>query len=127
MSSFGRRGHGLRPFFLAQNSLTNQCLSSNVPLTTMKLEKFSWFFVLAVQSLWLSGCATHALWEDGRFARYHEPANPANLRLFHSKERREVLVEYDEGREDSDSIRRRAFWLEPNLPRLEERRKPRFV
>jgi hypothetical protein len=38
-----------------------------------------------------------------------------------------VLVTYDELREKNDSIRRRAFFFKPNLRRLEDRKKPRFV
>jgi hypothetical protein len=75
----------------------------------------------------LSGCATSKVWEEGQFARFHEPATPANLRLFQSDRSGDVLVEYDEWRDGDESIRRRAYWLEPNRERVQARRKPRFV
>jgi hypothetical protein len=93
----------------------------------MKPQTLTWFFLLAALSLLLGGCATPALWEEGRFARFHEPADPPNLLLFHSKHGSDILVEYDETREGSDSIWRRAYWLEPNVERLRDRRKPQFV
>src|SRR2546422_999205 len=89
--------------------------------------KLGWLIMLATQGLFLGGCATSALWEEGRFARYHEPANPPNLRLFHSSQRQDVLVEYDETRDTDEAIRRRAYWLDRNAARLRDRSKPRFV
>src|SRR3954447_11488751 len=80
--------------------------------------------ILAALALLLTGCATPALWEEGRFARYHEPADLPNLRLFHSKDGSDILVEYDEIREGSEAIQHRAYWLKPNLERLAARRKP---
>src|SRR5258706_3698176 len=82
---------------------------------------------LATLALLLGGCATPALWEEARFARYHEPADRPNLRLFKSNHGSDILVEYDETREGSDSILRRAYLLEPNVERLRDRRKPEFV
>lgn len=82
---------------------------------------------LATLAFLLGGCATPALWEEGRFARYHEPADSPNLRLFQSNHGSDILVEYDEIREGSESVRHRAYWLEPNAERLTERRKPKFV
>src|SRR6266446_4387725 len=93
----------------------------------MNLQKLMWFLLFAAQGLLLGGCATPALWEEGRFARYHEPADHPNLRLFKSDQSSDMLVEYDETREGSDSIWRRAYWLEPNVERLRDRRKPQFV
>jgi len=83
--------------------------------------------LLAAQTLWLSGCATSTLWEEGQFARYHEPADPQRLQLFYSAARKDVLVEFNESYEGSDRIRRRAYWVEPNQSRTRARRKPEFV
>jgi hypothetical protein len=83
--------------------------------------------IVAVVTLLLSGCATPALWEEGRFARYHEAADVSNLRLFQSKDGSDILVEYDEMRDGSDRIWHRGYWLTPNLERLADRRKPRFA
>jgi hypothetical protein len=84
------------------------------------------FVPLAVTIL-SSGCATSALWENGQFARFHEPATPANLQFFQSGQRGAVLVEYDESREGDDSIRRRAYWLEPFCKPAKNPHKPSFV
>ena len=80
----------------------------------MKLTKWPCLVLLAAVAMF-SGCATSALWEDGQFARFHEPATPANLQLFHASQREAVLVQYDESREGDDAIRRRAYWLEPGI------------
>lgn len=93
----------------------------------MKAKPATTIFLLAAQAMLLGGCATSALWEDGRFARYHEPALPLNVRLYFSPEQKDFLVLYDEWREDSDVIRHRAFWLAANQARLAKRTKPHFV
>ncbi|MEY2429267.1 MAG: hypothetical protein QOJ40_2152 [Verrucomicrobiota bacterium] len=83
--------------------------------------------IVAALAFLLNGCATPALWEEGRFARYHEPADLPKLQIFRAKDGSDFLVEYDEIRDGSDSLRKRAYWLKPNLERLADRRKPRFV
>jgi hypothetical protein len=83
--------------------------------------------ILAALAFLLNGCATPALWEEGRFARYHEPADLPKLQIFRAKDGSDFLVEYDEIRDGSESLRKRAYWLKPNLERLADRRKPRFV
>ena len=75
----------------------------------------------------MSGCATSKLWEEGQFARFHEPATPAHLQLFRSGQSEAVLVQYDESREGDESIRRRAYWLEPNREPVKNPHKPGFV
>jgi len=88
------------------------------------------FWLLALlfaHAMFLGGCATSKVWEDGQFARFHEPATPSNLLLLESGRRRDVLVEYDEWRDRDDLSRRRAYWLEQNTARLQAGRKPRFV
>jgi len=77
--------------------------------------------------MFLSGCATGALWEEGTFARYHEPARPPNLQLFHSARRNDVLVRYDAAYEGSDAIKPRAYWLRQNDEPVPNPHKPRFV
>ena len=93
----------------------------------MKPQRLTWFFLLTSLTLLMGGCATPALWEEGRFARYHEPADSPRVQIFCAKDGSDFLVEYDEIREGSDSLRKRAYWLKPNLERLADRRKPRFV
>jgi hypothetical protein len=85
------------------------------------------FLLVAVHILLCNGCTTAALWEEGRFARYHEPADPSALRIYHGPQNQAMLVQYNESLESDDSIRRRAYWLNENADRLKDRRKPRFV
>ena len=93
----------------------------------MKLKPTGWLVLLAAQAMMLSGCATKAVWKEGQFARYHEPAPAPDIRLFRSSQGQDVLVEYNESNEGDESIRRRAYWLHENQERLNDHRKPRFV
>src|SRR6266436_2357019 len=93
----------------------------------MNTPRFNRLFLLAASAMLLGGCVTGKVWEDGQFARYHEPAGPLGLRLYHSNQRQDVLVEYVEAREGDGATQRRAYWLDRNAARLGERRKPHFV
>jgi hypothetical protein len=73
------------------------------------------------------GCATSALWDGDRFARFHEPATSPNLRLAYCVSAQDVLVQYDEACDEKTSSQRRAYFLYGNRQRIEARRKPRFV
>src|SRR5260370_25177948 len=82
----------------------------------------------------LTGCRelndwplTYRLWDDRMLARFNEPADNPHLQLFQSARTNDVLVQYDEVREKNEKVRRRAFFLNPNLERLEGGKKPRFV
>jgi len=82
----------------------------------------------------LTGCRelndwplTYRLWDDRAFARFNEPADNPHLQLFQSARTNDVLVQYDEVREKNEKVRRRTFFLNPNLERLEGGKKPRFV
>lgn len=75
----------------------------------------------------MSGCATSALWEEGRFAQFREPAASPNLRVFQSHRGDDVLVCYNEVREDGLAMRSRAYWLGANHEPVENPHKPRFV
>jgi hypothetical protein len=81
--------------------------------------------LLALPLLLLTGCATSALWEEGRFARFHEPAEAPALHLFAAGG--DVLVQYTETRDSDEKQRQRTYWLHQNEQQLNERRKPRFV
>jgi hypothetical protein len=70
---------------------------------------------------------TYRLWDDRAFARFNEPADNPHLQLFQSARTNDVLVQYDEVREKNEKVRRRTFFLNPNLERLEHGKKPRFV
>ena len=70
---------------------------------------------------------TYKLWDDRAFARFNEPADNPHLQLFQSARTNDVLVQYDELREKNEKVRRRTFFLNRNLERLEGGKKPRFV
>ena len=55
------------------------------------------------------------------------PALKPNAKLYWVADRQDVLVTYDELREKNDSIQRQAFFFKPNVRRLEDRKKPKFV
>jgi hypothetical protein len=82
-------------------------------------------FVLVICVVLGSGCATKALWEEGQFARFHEPASPPNVELFQKGER--LLVVYDEETEDGERRKRRAFWADLDSEPPEQPFRPRFV
>lgn len=83
--------------------------------------------VLIVQAVLLSGCVTAKVWEPHQFARFHEPADPANLQLFYSNERRDILVRYDEIIDTSGKIKHRAYWLDQNRTKEGTEKRPSFV
>jgi hypothetical protein len=85
-----------------------------------------WLPILG-SGLLLSGCATSALWEEGRFARFHEPTPPSNLQIAYAAPVQDFLIEYDEACDDDSPIRRRAYFLQRNAARLQARRRPRFT
>jgi hypothetical protein len=74
-----------------------------------------------------NGCATQALWNNGRMEAVKEPANNVSLRLFDSKRQNDLLVVYDEYSERNDGIHTRAYWLNENEMRVNQRRAPHFT
>jgi hypothetical protein len=94
------------------------------------MKKAWWQCALLMATLlgFSSGCATHALWQESKFARFQEPANPANLRVYQSPKSSNLLVEYDESPEDNKEVRhRRAYWLQQKGEPASNPRKPHFV
>lgn len=85
-----------------------------------------WLLPLGFSVVLLSGC-TSALWDKETFAHQYWPANPDNLELAYSEARGDILVQYDECRDGVLREQPRAYWLEPNLKRLNRSGKPRFV
>lgn len=80
------------------------------------------------------GCTTDTspfftcrLWQNATFENFYEPASPANLEVYRSLKPQDFLVTYDESHETRDKIRRRAFYLNANLDRINQGRKPHFV
>jgi hypothetical protein len=74
-----------------------------------------------------SGCATKALWDNGGLEAWREPASPVNLHLFVARRKNDLLVVYDEYSERSDGIHTRAYWLNENQARMDQRHAPHFA
>ena len=82
---------------------------------------------------WLAGCETAKevtitghMWE-ATGSNHREPAQNANLKLYHTSDRKDVLVRYDEERESSGTVKSRAFLLMANQGRINAGRKPSFL
>ena len=73
------------------------------------------------------GCATTALWDNGRLDACKEPASNLNLRLFQAKAQTNFLVLYNEFSERNESVRTRAYWLRENQTRVDQRLAPHFT
>jgi len=82
--------------------------------------------MLALPVAFACGC-TSALWDKETFAHQYRPGSPANLRLFYSTERQDLLVQYGESKDGDPNTRLRCYWLEPNTLRVNRNRKPHFV
>lgn len=77
-----------------------------------------------------TGCQsllTPRLWNSGDLQTFCEPAPKPNLKISRADAKADFLVEYDEVCEGSETIRRRAFFLEANLAAIQERRRPHFI
>ena len=75
----------------------------------------------------MTGCVTSALWEDGRFTRFREPAAPPNLRLFESAQRQDILVKYDEWLDVNEKLKSRTYWLGQDRESSNNPHRPAFV
>jgi len=70
---------------------------------------------------------THQLWNNQSFHDFKTAACDPQLQLFADERQSDVLVIYDEMRENDGSVRRRAFFVNRNFDRIREGRKPDFV
>ena len=93
----------------------------------MNWRALSQLSLLALLSCLMTGCVTAALWEDGRFVRFREPAAPPNLRLFESEAKHDILVQYDEWLDVSEKLRPRTYWLGQDRKPFSNPHKPAFV
>ena len=93
-------------------------------------------FGLALIALLLNGCRsasdldwsmTYRLWNCPSFRNVRCPAANLHLELFADEAQSDVLVVYDEAHEKKSAVRRRAFFVNQNLERIQAGRKPRFV
>ena len=85
-----------------------------------------WIVLLSTALLPICGC-TSALWDKKTFAHYYRPTAPANLHLYYSQQRKDILVQYDESEAGDTNCRPRCYWLEPNAERIGHQSKPHFV
>jgi hypothetical protein len=88
------------------------------------LAPFSFCFVTL---LFCSGCATNALWEEGTFARFHEPATPSKLELFENAKEKKMLIVYEEGNDENSAVHLRAYWTDPLASPPINSFRPKFV
>jgi hypothetical protein len=93
----------------------------------MKIATLSRLLLLTLILTSSSGCATHALWSSSGLDALNQPATDPHLALYYGKSKKDLLVVYDEFSERNESIHRRAYWLEENRRRTEERECPYFV
>lgn len=82
----------------------------------------------------LTGCEciqnhslTHHVWNNSSFQRFREPAPAPKIEVFADAERKDFLVVYDEVRDTTEDLQRRAFFLGANQSRLADQRKPSFI
>ena len=74
-----------------------------------------------------TACLTPKLWSNTRERSFREPAPNPRLALHQAPAGNDVLVSYDELADGKVSLQRRAFFLQPNLSRIEAGKKPAFV
>jgi hypothetical protein len=92
-----------------------------------------WTAVLMAVLLMTSGCETGypsltcAVWKSESLRNFHEPADDPRVAVYVSKQPRDLLVAYDEVSERRNHLRRRAFYAEANLARLQAGKRPRYV
>ena len=96
--------------------------------------KLASILLAVVLGLGSAGCKTETspfftgrLWENRTFESFYEPAPGTNVEVYRSLRPDDYLVAYDESHETSDKIRRRAFYLNASVERINQGKKPSFV
>ncbi|MBI1176464.1 hypothetical protein GC207_03390 [bacterium] len=99
-----------------------------------KLNRLHQTVCLALVLATAGGCAstddwsfTSRLWTGPAFTKRNAPALLPHLELFADEAHSDVLVVYDEAIDGGSRIRRRAFFVNQNLDRMAEKKKPDFV
>ena len=100
----------------------------------LRLSALCWLWLLVGcqsmcedNSTWGQASLTSKLWHSPAFCNFNEPAAKPDLKLFQHEGPADVLVQYNEVREKDGSVRRRTFFLNRNIERLQAGRKPQFV
>jgi len=86
------------------------------------VKRLAWLLVML--PLFLTGCATGALWGNRDF---REPSKPPELALFESADASRVLVQYREMRDASERFDQRAYWLRLGDKPKRNPHRPAFV
>jgi hypothetical protein len=92
-----------------------------------RLLALGWLALVAGCSTVYEDSLTYKLWNNESFRHFNEPASDPRLLLFADSKRGDVLVQYDEVREQDGRTRRRAFFANANRRRIQAGLKPRFV
>ena len=93
----------------------------------MKIHRLLKLLLLTLPLVSGGGCATHALWNKTSLDAFNQPADDPRLRLFQTRRQNDLLVVYDEYSDRNDAIRTRAYLLNQNQKRVEQRQAPHFV
>lgn len=96
-------------------------------MKTLLARRFLVVFLSLAVVLSQTACLTPKLWSNTRERSFREPAPNPRLALHQPPAGGDVLVSYDELAESKTALRRRAFFLQPNLARLAAGKKPAFV
>jgi len=70
---------------------------------------------------------TYRLWDNEDLRKWSEPAPNPNLSLFQATNGADVLVQYDAFSEKHSTVKRRAYYLQPNDARIAAGKKPELV
>ncbi len=74
-----------------------------------------------------SGCLTSAVWSKQNRTGYFKPATNSQPALYHSPQRADVLVVYDEQINQRSGVTRRAYYLFENNKTVAKGSSPKFV
>ncbi len=74
-----------------------------------------------------TGCVTPALWKKENRIGSYRPSPQPNVALFHSEQRADMLVLYNERINNSKRYTRRAYYLFENKDTIGKVSRPRFV
>src|SRR5262249_42552115 len=70
---------------------------------------------------------TRAVWSEGSFSDFHEPASPSRLVLFAAPQDRDIVAVYDELSPWHRDPLRKSYFVLQNVDRIEAGRKPAFL
>jgi hypothetical protein len=99
-----------------------------------RLLRLCWVNGLVFGMMLFSGCEavheyslTYRVWSADDFNCWSEPEPNPSLALFETPDHEKLLVAYDAYSEKHSKAKRRAYYLQPNLARVEAGKAPQFV